>query len=147
MRKHIQIISEWSGRLRRRKWWNHPATHPMASTNTSWAMSFFPLQKLKGSQLATTPSAQVAHLEKESTDKEECIDSEDPDGIKGVTKEFIACLARAVKNAQQEEKHCYHCSSPDHFICDCLLLGGSRTDLHLNQREQMTPKKAPGWDT
>ena len=59
---------------------------------------------------------QVAHLKEEDADREECADSEDPDGIKGVTEEFIVHLARAVKDAQQEEKHCYHCSSLDHFI-------------------------------
>ena len=57
---------------------------PVASANKSWVMSFFPLQKLKGCQPAMTPSTQIAHLEEESTDKEECIESEDPDGIKGV---------------------------------------------------------------
>ena len=87
---------------------------PTASANKPWVMSFFPLQKLKGSQPAITPSTWVTHLE--STDKEECIDSKDPDGIEGVTEEFIVHLARAVKDAQQEEKCCYHCSSPDHFI-------------------------------
>ena len=30
----------------------------------------------------------------------------DPDGIEGVTEEFIVCLTRAVKDAQQMEKHC-----------------------------------------
>ena len=39
-----------------------------------------------------TPAVQVAHLEEESTDKEECADSEDPDGIEGVTEEFIVCM-------------------------------------------------------
>ena len=91
---------------------------PMISTNKPWVMSFFPLWKLKGSQPAMTPSAWVAHLEEESTDKVECVNSEDPDGIKGITEGFIVGLARAVKDAQQEEKCCYHCSSPDHFICD-----------------------------
>ena len=71
---------------------------PMASANKPWVMRFFPLQKLKGSQQAITPSTWVAHLEEESADKEECIDSEDPDSIEGVTKEFIVCLARAVKD-------------------------------------------------
>ena len=79
-----------------------------------------------------TPSAQVVHLEKESVDKEKCINSEDPDGIEGITEEFIVHLARAVKDAQQEEKHCYHCSGLDHFIQDCLLVVAFRTDLHLN---------------
>ena len=55
-------------------------------------------------------------LEEEDTDKEECTDSKDPDGIDGVIDEFIVCLARAMKDAQQEEKCCYHCSSLEHFI-------------------------------
>ena len=61
----------------------------------------------------------------------ECIDSEDPDGI---TEEFTVHLARAVKDTQQEEKFCYHCNSPDHFIRDCLLVEASRTDLYLNKK-------------
>ena len=63
-----------------------------------------------------TPSAWVVHLEKESTNKEECINSKDPDGIEDITKEVIVHLARAGKDVQQEEKHCYHCRSLDHFI-------------------------------
>ena len=39
----------------------------------------------------------MAHLEEESTDKEEGTESEDPNGIKGVTEEFIVHLARAVR--------------------------------------------------
>ena len=74
----------------------------------------------------------VAHLEEGSTDKEEGAKSEDPDGIKGVTKEFIVCLAQAVNEGQQKEKCCYHCSSPGHFICNCPLVKASRTDPHLN---------------
>ena len=78
-----------------------PSCHPpVASTSKPWVMSFFPLQKLKGSQPAATPSAWVAHLEEESANKEECIGSEDPDGIQGIIEEFIVCLARAVKDAQ-----------------------------------------------
>ena len=86
------------------------------STSKSKVMSFFPLQKLKGTQPTKTPAVWVAHLEEESANKEEGTESEDPNGIKGVTEEFIVCLARAVKDTQQEEKHCYHCSSPEHFI-------------------------------
>ena len=82
----------------------------------------------------------VAHLEEEDTGKEERVDSEDPDGIGGMTEESIVHLARAVKDAQQEEK-CCHCSSPDHFIQDCSLVVASRTDSHLNQRDGMAPKK------
>ena len=83
----------------------------------------------------------MAHLEEESTNKEEGIESEDPNGIEGVTKEFIVHLAGAVKEAQQEEKCCYHCSSPEHFIRDCLLVKASRTDPHLKCKEGMAPKK------
>ena len=105
------------------------------------ATSFFPLQKLKGSQPTKTSVVWVAHLEEENGDKEECTDSKDPDGIKGMTEEFIVCLTRVVKDAQQEEKCCYHCSSSDHFIHDCLLVVASRTDSHLNLREGMVPRK------
>ena len=88
-----------------------------------------------------TPSTWVAHLEEESTDKEEYVNGKDPEGIKGVTKEFIVHLTRAVKDTQQAEKHCYHCSSPDHFICNCPLVAGSRADSPLNHREGMALKK------
>ena len=110
-----------------------------ASTNKPKVMNFFSLQKHNGSQPTKTP-VWVAHLEEESTDKEECIDSKDPDGIKDITKEFIVCLARAMKDAQQE-KCSYHCSSLDHFICNCPLVAATRVDLHLNQKEGMVPKK------
>ena len=72
---------------------------PVASTSKPWVTSFFPLQKLKGSQLATTPSAWVVHLEKKSTNKEECIDSEVPDDIRGVT-ERVHCTP-----CQSSERH------------------------------------------
>ena len=62
----------------------------------------------------------LAHLEEESAEREEEI--EDPDGIDGITEEFMVHLAWAMKDAQVDEKHCYHCSSPKHFICDCLLV-------------------------
>ena len=93
-------------------------SHSQAETMPSKPkeMSFFHLRKLKGSQLAKIPAVCVVHLEEEDADKVECTDNKDPDGIKGVTDEFIICLARAVKDAQQEEKCCYHCSSPKHFI-------------------------------
>ena len=113
----------------------------MASANKSQVVSFFPLQKLKGSHPAMTLSICMACLEEENTDKEECVDSKHPDSMEHVTKEFIVCLARAVKDTQQEEKCCYHCSSPNHFIHDFPLVTGSRTDSHLTQKEGMTPKK------
>ena len=95
-------------------------------------MSFFPLQKLKGTQPTKTPTVRVAHMEEEGSDEEVGTESEDIDGINGVTGEFIVCLARAVEEAQQDEKCCYHCSSPQHFICECPLIKASRSATQLN---------------
>ena len=113
----------------------------MASTSKLRATSFFPLQKLKGSQAAITLSMWMAHLEEKSTNEEEGINGEDPDGIKGMTEEFIVCLARAVKDTEQIEKHCYHCDSPDHFIHKCPQLEGTKEDAPLNWKEGTVPRK------
>ena len=83
----------------------------------------------------------MAPLEQDSADKEESAKSDDPDGIEDMTEEFIVCLAQAVKEAQQDEKHCYHCSSPEHFICECPLVKASRSATHLKQKERMAPEK------
>ena len=104
-------------------------------------MSFFPLQKLKGNQPVKTLTVQVAYLEQDSADKEESAESCDPDGIKGLTEEFIVHLVQAVKEARQDEKHCYHCSSSEHFIHECLLVKAYRSATHLNRKEGMVPEK------
>ena len=111
-------------------------SHSQTANNTSKpkVTSFFPLQKLKGTQCTKTPAVHEAHLEEEGSDKEGGTESEDPGGIEGVTEEFIVCLARAVKEAQQEKKCCYHCSSQDHFIHECPLVKASRKATHLNQK-------------
>ena len=44
-------------------------------------------------------------------------------------------LARVVKDAQVDEKRCYHCSSPKHFICNCLLMKATRDKRELNGKE------------
>ena len=104
--------------------------------------SFFPLQKLKGTQpLVKTPAVYLAHLGEENIEEDEEVNNKDPDGIEGITEEFMVCLVRAMKDAQKEEKHCYHCSSLNHFICDCPLVNTSRTDSNLNCKEGMVPKK------
>ena len=72
------------------------------------------------------------HLEEDGTDKEEGAKIDNPNGIKGMTKEFIVHLAWVVKEAQQDEKCCYHCSSLEHYICKCPLVKASRTATHLN---------------
>ena len=44
-------------------------------------------------------------------------------------------LARAVKDAQSDEKCCYHCSGPEHFICNFLLMKTARDKKQLNRKE------------
>ena len=98
--------------------------------------SFFPLRKLKGSQpFPKEPAIWLAQLDKEDTDNGEDPESDDPDGIEGVTEDFMVWLARAVKDAQTDEKCCYHCSSPEHFIRNCLLMKTARDKKHLNRKE------------
>ena len=79
--------------------------------------SFFPSQKLKGTQLALkTPVMHLVHLVEEIAEKDKEVESEDLNGMEGVTEEFMVHLVRAMKDAQVEEKCCYHCSSLEHFI-------------------------------
>ena len=112
--------------------------------------SFFPLRKLKGSQpFPKKPAICLAQLEEEDADDGEDPESVDPDGIEGVTEEFMVWLARTVKDAQMDERHCYHCSSPEHFIHNCLLMKTARDKKQLNGKQGMvmvkgaqTPPKA-----
>ena len=71
--------------------------------------SFFPLRKLKGNQpLSKKPAVHLVQLEGEEADNGRDPESDDPDGIEGVTEEFMVWLARVVKDAQADEKRCYH---------------------------------------
>ena len=98
--------------------------------------SFFPLRKLKGNQpLLKKPVVCLAHLEEKDAGNGEDPESDDPYGIKGVTEEFMVCLTRVVNDAEADEKCCYHCSSPEHFICNCLLVKTSRDKKQLNGKE------------
>ena len=112
--------------------------------------SFFPLRKLKGSQpFPKKPAVQLAQLDEEDADNGEDPENDNPDGIKAVTKDSMVWLARAVKDAQMDEKCCYHCSSPEHFIHNCPLMKTARDKKELNRKEGMamtkgtqTPSKA-----
>ena len=42
----------------------------------------------------------LVHLEEEGAEKDEEVDSEDPNSLNGVTEEFMVHLMRAVKDAQ-----------------------------------------------
>ena len=97
--------------------------------------SFFPFRKLKGNRpFCKKPAMQLVQLE-EDADNGEHPESGDPDGIEGVMEEFMVQLARALKDAQMDEKCCYHCSSPEHFICNCLLMKTTRDKKQLNGKE------------
>ena len=104
--------------------------------------SFFPLRKLKGSQpFPKKPAIWLVQLEEEDAEDGEEQESDDPDGIKGVTEEFMVWLARAMKDTQTDEKCCYHCSSPEHFIHNCLLMKTARDKKQSNRKEGMVMTK------
>ena len=83
----------------------------------------------------------VGALEEEGARRDQDEASDDSNGINGVTEEFMVHLARAVKDTQTEEKCCYHCSSPEHFIHNCLPMKTLREKLQLSSKEGMTSKK------
>ena len=120
----------------------NPWSQVIDNTAKPKTTSFFPLQKLKGNQpISKMATVCLVHLEEESIEREEEDETEDPDGIDGVTKDFMVHLAWAVKDAQVEEKHCYHCSSPEHFICSCPLVRASRENMQLNHKEGTASRK------
>ena len=49
----------------------------------------------------------LTHLEEEDPGGDEDQESDDPSRIGGVTEEFMVHLARAIKDAQADEKCCY----------------------------------------
>ena len=107
-----------------------PRTQATDNAPKPWPTSFFPLQKLKGNQpTPKVPVVQLAHLEEEGTGRDKDEGRDNSGGINGVTEEFMVHLARAVKDAQTEEMCCYHCSSPEHFIPNCLLMKPLRDKL------------------
>ena len=87
------------------------------------------------------PAICLAQLEEEGTDDGEDPESNDPDGIEGVTEEFMVQLARAVKDTQVDKKCCYHCSSPEHFIWNCPLMKATRDKKQINRKEGMAMVK------
>ena len=93
-----------------------PRTQATEGLSKPRATSFFPLRKLKGSQpFPKKPAICLAQLEEEDADEGEDLESNDPHGIKGVMEEFMIWLARAVKDTQMDERHCYHFSSSEHY--------------------------------
>ena len=83
----------------------------------------------------------MVHLEEEDAGNDEDPESDNPGRIEGVAEEFMVHLARAVKDAQTDEKYCYHCSSPEHFIHNCPLVKTAREKKQLNGKEGMASMK------
>ena len=83
----------------------------------------------------------MAHLEEEDASDDEDQESDGPSRIEGVTGEFMVHLAKAVKDAQADEKCCYHCSSLEHFICNCPFVKTSREKQQLNGKDGMASTK------
>ena len=119
----------------------NPCSQAIDNTAKPKTIGFFPLWKLKGNQpVSKTATVCLAHLEEESTNREEEDKTKDPDSIDRVTEEFTVCLTWAMKDAQVKEKCCYHCSSPQHFIHDCLLVRASKENMQLNHKEGMASR-------
>ena len=89
----------------------------------------------------TKPKLLVSSLCRSSRGLSQEEDIEDPDGINGVMEEFMVHLAWSVKEAQMEEKCCYHCSSPEHFICNCPLVRPFKENTQLNCKEGTASRK------
>ena len=119
-----------------------PRNEAIDNTAKPRTTSFFPLWKLKGNQPVPKMAAMhLVHLEKESAKRDEEVESQDPDSIYGVKEEFMVHLAKAMKDAQVEEKCCYYCNSPEHFINDCPLVRALRENTQLNHKEGTASKK------
>ena len=119
-----------------------PRTQATDAHSKPWATSLFPMRKLKGNQpILKMPILCLAHLEEEDTSGNEDQESDNPSRIEGVMEESMVCLARAIKDAQADEKHCYHCSSPEHFIHNCPLMKTLREKKQLNAKEGLAMKK------
>ena len=65
---------------------------------------------MKGTQPTKIPAIRVAHVEEEGSEGDIGAESKDPDGIDGMTEEFILHLVKAVKEIQKGKKCFYHCS-------------------------------------
>ena len=124
-------------------WLRAQGPPPVDGPTKTRATTFFPLRNLKGNQPFNKKTHWYALLNwrKKDADKGKDQGSDDPDGIEGVTKEFMVQLARAVKDAQAGEMCCYHCNSPEHFICNCPLMKTARDKKQLNGKEGMVTVK------
>ena len=115
-----------------------PRTQTTNNLSKPRATSFFPLRKLKSNQpIPKTPAMHLAPLEEEDASDSVDQESDNPSRIKGVMEQFMVHLTRAVKDTQADEKCCYHCGSPEHFIHNCPLVKTLRENKQLNGKGQL----------
>ena len=139
MRRCIQITFGQCGKLRRKRQWKHPiaqTAEPVQASLGWWASSLY--RKLKGTQpshrLPAVRGSRPGGGEHQAVMRRKVLRSEDPNGIKGVTEEFIVHLARGVKDAQAGRRNAwYHCEQPrEPLTRDCpLLVKASRSGLNI----------------
>ena len=148
-------------RLRRKRQWNHllARLQTVQASLRQWASSSIEAERHSAYQdpccVGSTPGRGA------SANKEEGTESKDPNGIEGITKEFIVHLARAVKDAQQEENIVTTVAAQSTLSEIVHWWRHLESDLHFNQNEGIVPKKGdlgpsrkgdytegtPRWDT
>ena len=73
----------------------NPWSQVIDNTAKPKTTSFFPLQKIKGNQpISETAALCLAHLEEESSKRDEEVEIEDPDSINGLQKSSWCALHR-----------------------------------------------------
>ena len=141
MKRHTQTTFNWH---EKEEVMEASQSSVPASMSKLKVTTFFPLQKLKGSQLTITPSTRVCTWKKRVPMRRRVWTVKTQMALKVWQKSSSYHLARAVKDARQMEKHCYHCDRPDHFIHNCPWLEEMTTGSSLNQKEGTVPRKG-GW--
>ena len=138
MKRHILIISGQWGRPRKKRQWNH-LTARLLTVQVSPRWEFLSPTKAERYPACQDPCCMGGTLGRRQHQQGRGGWQWRPWWNQG--HDWGIHSARAVKEAQQEEKCCYHCSSPEHFIHNCPLVKASRTDPHLNQKEGTVLKK------
>ena len=155
------LLAAW--KLERQAEVRDPLPPKTAMTNGSTRMhsqtpgNLFPLCKLKGNCRFATHVATIGNdvaeedpgVEPEGEEETESSADEEVETLGEVKEvdqpiENIADFAKAVELYQKENKNCFRCGSPDHFIQDCLKDVSRPTQkVYLNMKEGMAKKR--GW--
>ena len=119
-----------------------PCNQSTDNTAKPRTTSFFPFQKFKGTEPALkTPNMCLVHLDEESAEKDEEVESEDPKWYQWGFERVHGAPGKGCEGCPSKEKCCYHCSSLEHFICDYPLVKSLRVNMYLNCKEWMALRK------